>query len=101
MTIAFLGLGNMGLAMARNLLGAGHHVTVWNRTLSKADELRAHNAKVASSIAEAVGGAESVVTMMADDHAVASAVLAPGGIIETLAPGAIHISMSTISVSLS
>ena len=38
MKIAFIGLGNMGSHMARNLLRAGHEVTVWNRTLSKADE---------------------------------------------------------------
>jgi 3-hydroxyisobutyrate dehydrogenase-like beta-hydroxyacid dehydrogenase len=101
MNLAFLGLGNMGIHMARNLLHANHSVAVWNRTLSKADELRAHHATVANSVAEAVRGADIVVTMMADDHAVASAVLAPGGIAETLAPGAIHISMSTISVALS
>ena len=102
MKIAFLGLGNMGLPMARNLLRAGHDVTVWNRTLSKADELLAHNAKVASSVADGCpGGARFAITMLADDHAVASAVLAPGGVLESLAPGAIHISMSTISVALS
>lgn len=101
MNLAFLGLGNMGAHMARNLLAAGHHVAVWNRTLSKADELRAHDATVANSVADAVRGAEIAITMMADDHAVASAMLAPGGIAETLAPGAIHISMSTISVAIS
>ncbi|HEY4932197.1 MAG TPA: NAD(P)-dependent oxidoreductase [Terriglobales bacterium] len=101
MKIAFLGLGNMGLPMARNLLRAGHDVTVWNRTLSKADELGTLNATIAHSIANATQGAEFIVTMMADDHAVRSAVLDAGGVLENLAPGAIHISMSTISVSLS
>ena len=101
MKIAFHGLGNMGLPMARNLLHASHDVTVWNRTLSKADELRAHNAKVADSVTSATQGAEYVITMMADDAAVRSAVLDPEGVLETLAPGGIHISMSTISVALS
>ena len=101
MKIAFLGLGNMGFAMARNLLHAGHDVTVWNRTLSKADGLRADNAKVADSIAKASRGADFAITMMADDHAVSSAVLDSGGVLESLASGAIHISMSTISVALS
>jgi len=101
MNLAFLGLGNMGMNMARNLQRAGHTLTVWNRTLSKADELRAEGAKVAPSVAEAVRGADVVITMMADDHAVSSAALAPDGIVENLAPGAIHISMSTISVALS
>ncbi len=101
MNLAFLGLGNMGSHMARNLLRAGNSVTVWNRTLSKADELRSDGAKVASSVADASRGADVVITMMADDHAVSSAALGTGGIIENLAPGAIHISMSTISVALS
>ena len=101
MNIALLGLGNMGTHMARNLLAAGHNVTVWNRTLSKADELRAHNAKVAASIAEGAGGADLVITMLADDHAVSAAALGPAGVLESLAPGAIHVSMSTISVALS
>jgi len=101
MKIAFLGLGNMGIAMARNLLHAGHDVTVWNRTLSKADALRADNAKVAGSVAEATRAAEIVITMLADDYAVGSAVLATGGVVESMAPGAIHISMSTTSVALS
>ena len=102
MKIAFLGLGNMGTPMARNLLRAGHDVTVWNRTLSKAESLRSErNAKVADSVANAIRGADFAITMMADDHAVSSAALGAGGILETLAPEAVHISMSTISVALS
>ena len=101
MKIAFIGLGNMGSHMARNLLRANHDVTVWNRTASKAEELRSDKAKVATSIAEATSGADIAVTMLADDHAVAAAVLAPGGIAEHIAPGGLHISMSTISVDLS
>src|SRR5271157_3343768 len=90
----------MGSHMARNLLRAGHEVTVWNRTLSKADELRSEGAKVAESAGEAAKAAEAVITMLADDHAVESAVLHPGGVIETLPQSAAHISMSTISVAL-
>ena len=101
MKIAFLGLGNMGLPMAHNLVRAGHDVTVWNRTLAKTDGLRADNAKVADSVAKAARGADFVITMLADDHAVSSAVLDAGGLLENLAPGATHISMSTISVALS
>ena len=100
MKIAFLGLGNMGFPMARNLLRAGHDVTVWNRTLAKADALRADNAKVADSVASATRSADFVITMMADDNAVNSAVF-DGGILDNLAPGAVHISMSTISAALS
>ena len=101
MKIAFLGLGNMGSHMAGHLLRAGHDVTVWNRTLSKADALRAQGAKVGLSTAEAVKDAEAVITMLADDHAVESAVLHSGGVLDNLPRGAMHISMSTISVALS
>ena len=101
MKIAFLGLGNMGGHMARHLLRAGHDITVWNRTLSKADELRAKGAKVGKSAGQAVKDAEAVVTMLADDHAVESAVLHSGGVLDHLPKGAVHISMSTISVALS
>jgi len=101
MNIAFLGLGNMGTPMARNLLRAGHDVSVWNRTSSRADELRADEAKVADSIATAAHGADVAITMLADDNAVSSAVLGGGGVAESLALGSIHVSMSTISVALS
>ncbi len=101
MKIAFLGLGNMGSHMARHLLHAGHDVTVWNRTPSKADGLRAQGANVGKSTGETVKDAEAVITMLADDHAVESAVLHSGGVLDHLPRGAVHISMSTISVALS
>ena len=101
MKIAFLGLGNMGSHMAGHLHHAGHDVTVWNRTLSKTDGLRAQGAKVGKSTGETVKDAEAVITMLADDHAVESAVLHSGGVLDHLPRGAVHISMSTISVALS
>ena len=99
MKIAFLGLGNMGTPMARNLLRAGHDVTVWNRTLSKAAELRADNGKAANSVTEATRGAEITISMLADDQAVSSVVRDAGGVLESLQYGTIHVSMSTISVA--
>ena len=101
MKLAFIGLGNMGSPMARSLLHAKHDVTVWNRTLSKADDLRSQGAKVAKSPGDAAKEAEAVVTMLADDAAVESAVLNSGGVMQNLPPKAAHISMSTISVELS
>ena len=56
MNLAFLGLGKMGNFMARNLLLAGHKVTVWNRTRSKGEELRALGARIADSISGATRG---------------------------------------------
>ncbi len=101
MNIAFLGLGNMGSHMARNLHRAGHSVTVWNRTFAKAEALQADGIAAAQSVADATHGADIVITMLADDAAVSSAVFGPEGVAENLAHGATHISMSTISVALS
>jgi 3-hydroxyisobutyrate dehydrogenase-like beta-hydroxyacid dehydrogenase len=101
MKIAFLGLGNMGAAIARHLIRAGHDVTVWNRTLSKAEPLRSEGAKVGQSPAEAVTDAEVAITMLADDAAVEAAVFSANGVLAALPKDATHISMSTISVALS
>lgn len=87
--------------MARQLMRAGHDVTVWNRTQAKAEPLRAEGAKVSPSPGDAAKQAEVVVTMLADDHAVESAVLHPGGVVDNLPRGTAHVSMSTISVELS
>jgi len=101
MNLAFLGLGNMGLPMARNLHRAGHALTVWNRTASKAEELLAAGVTEAITIADAVSSADIAITMMADDHAVSSVALGSDGIAAHLPLGSIHVSMSTISVALS
>jgi 3-hydroxyisobutyrate dehydrogenase-like beta-hydroxyacid dehydrogenase len=90
----------MGLPIARNLLKAGHELTVYNRTRSKAEALAAAGAKVANSLTEA-STAEVVMTMLADDQAVEQTTLEDGGILNTLASGGIHISLSTVSTALS
>jgi 3-hydroxyisobutyrate dehydrogenase-like beta-hydroxyacid dehydrogenase len=90
----------MGSAMAANLVKAGHEVTVFNRSPEKLAALLELGAHGAASIADACHG-EAVITMLADDTAVSGVVLGKGGIIENLPKGAIHISMSTISVALS
>jgi 3-hydroxyisobutyrate dehydrogenase-like beta-hydroxyacid dehydrogenase len=100
MDVAFIGLGKMGSGMARNLLRAGHRVTVYNRTRSKADALAAEGAHVADSLANAVRDCEAVVTMLADDDAVEQTVFSDGGLASALKPGAIHIGCSTISTKL-
>ncbi|WP_162795341.1 NAD(P)-binding domain-containing protein, partial [Nonomuraea lactucae] len=79
-TVAVLGTGLMGAPMARNLLGAGLEVRVWNRTRSRALPLAAAGAVVAGSPAEAVGEADVLITMLSDGEAVRAAVsaAAPG-----------------------
>jgi 3-hydroxyisobutyrate dehydrogenase-like beta-hydroxyacid dehydrogenase len=100
MKIGFIGLGQMGSAMAENLLKAGHDVTVFNRSPDKSRTLLDLGAQPATSIAGACKG-EAVITMLADDAAAAQVALTKDGIIGKLPKGATHISMSTISVALS
>ena len=98
MKLAFIGAGNMGSPMARNLLRAGHQVTVYNRTRAHAEPLREDGAALADSPADAAREVDAIVTMLAEDQAVEQAV---EGFIETLAHGAVHIGMSTIGVACS
>ena len=95
MKIAFLGLGIMGSRMAANLLGAGHELTVWNRTQATAEEFaRQHHAvAVAASPRAAATGAELVITMVVDGPQVAQLTeqAAAGA-----APGTLFIDCSTI-----
>jgi 3-hydroxyisobutyrate dehydrogenase-like beta-hydroxyacid dehydrogenase len=100
MNIGFIGLGQMGSAMAANLLKAGHTVTVFNRSPERRAALVQLGAHEASLVADASRG-EVVITMLADDTAVEDIVFARDGLIESLPENAIHISMSTISVALS
>lgn len=87
--------------MARNLLRAGHRVTVYNRSPEKAQALSGDGAQQAGSPAEAARDAEAVFTMLSDDHALSEVAFAQNGIISALKPGAAHISSSTISTALS
>ncbi len=100
MRIGFIGLGNMGAAMAANLIRAGHDVTAYNRSRAKVDALAADGARPAASIAEACDG-DMVISMLANDEAVAGVTFGDEGIVASLASGATHVSSSTISVSLS
>jgi 3-hydroxyisobutyrate dehydrogenase-like beta-hydroxyacid dehydrogenase len=86
--------------MARTLLKAGHRVTVYNRTRSRAEALQAEGAVVADSPAAACRG-EAVITMLADDNAVEEVVFGSGNMIDALHDDTIHVSMSTITVALS
>jgi 3-hydroxyisobutyrate dehydrogenase-like beta-hydroxyacid dehydrogenase len=99
MRIGFIGLGNMGSAMAANLVKAGHDVTVYNRSPAKADALAAEGARPADSVADACRG-DIVITMLANDDAVEQVTFSDGGIVASLGQGATHVSSSTISVPL-
>jgi 3-hydroxyisobutyrate dehydrogenase-like beta-hydroxyacid dehydrogenase len=100
MNVGFIGLGNMGAEMARNLFKAGHHLIVYNRTPAKAETLVTDGAQLAQTVSDACRG-EIVFTMLADDAAVEAVVFGEGGLRESLPARAIHICMSTISIALS
>jgi 3-hydroxyisobutyrate dehydrogenase-like beta-hydroxyacid dehydrogenase len=97
--VGFIGLGQMGAAMAGSLLRAGHDVTVYNRTQGKAQGLVDRGAHLAARVADACCS-DAVITMLADDDAVQAAVFGEGGVLGSLARGAVHVSMSTISLAL-
>ena len=100
MDVGFIGLGNMGRHMARNLLREGHAVTAYNRTRSRTEELAADGAGIAETVAEACAPG-ILITVVSDDAAVEDIVYRDGGALAALAKGAIHVSMSTISRDLS
>lgn len=101
MQIGWIGLGKMGEPMARHLRGAGHMLSVHNRTASKADRLVAAGANLAHTAADAARGAEVVFAMLADDAALRAALLGPDGVIAAMEPGAALVEMSTVSPAIS
>ena len=99
MKVGFIGLGQMGAGMAASLLKAGHEVTVYNRTPPKTPARRARRE---SRFDDRRGVDLSVVfTMLADDTALETVVFGEDGLLRRLARGALHVSSSTISVTLS
>jgi 3-hydroxyisobutyrate dehydrogenase-like beta-hydroxyacid dehydrogenase len=100
MNAGFIGLGNMGQPIARNMLKAGHELVVFNRTKRKAHDLVPWNAQVAATVCDACVP-NVVVTMLSDDHAVGECVFGENGILNSLPAGGVHVSLSTISVKLS
>lgn len=95
MKVAFIGLGNMGAAMAACILNGGHALTVWNRTSAKAADLVARGAHLAPSAAAAARDAEVVVTSLMDDASVTE--LVEGSLLAAMQPGAVHLCATTIS----
>ena len=98
--IGLIGLGLMGRPMAMNLLKAGHSLTVWNRTASRANELVAAGAKLAKSPQEAAAASEFLITMVSDPPALEEVLWGPGGAMQSLQRGCIYMDSSTISPAL-
>lgn len=94
LTISFLGIGLMGKPMVNRLLDAGYRLTVWNRTMEKAQAF-ADSARVAASPADAVRGADVIITML-ENGMVVDDVLYVSSAIESLASKVLVIDMSSI-----
>ncbi|HWH97118.1 MAG TPA: 2-hydroxy-3-oxopropionate reductase [Pseudolysinimonas sp.] len=99
--IAFIGLGVMGLPMARNLVAAGHDVTGFNRSPARTRLLAEAGGHVATSIAETVAGADIVVTMLPDSPDVEAVLLGDDAGLAHAAAGSLIIDMSTVAPATS
>ncbi len=98
--VGIIGLGIMGLPMARNLLKAGYPVVAYNRTAAKTQELAKEGGRAASSPRQVAEACSVVITMVTDSPDVEAVVLGPGGAIEGIQRDAVLIDMSTISPSV-
>jgi 3-hydroxyisobutyrate dehydrogenase len=95
--LGFIGLGIMGLSMARNLLKAGYAVRVWNRTPSKMQTLAAEGATTASSPAELAAQCEVIFICVSDTPDVQAVIAGEHGVLSGVQAGALVVDMSTIS----
>lgn len=94
--IAFVGLGTMGGPMAENLVRAGHAVVGYNRSEAKRQRLADHGGRAAASVAEAVSGADVILTMLPDSPDVEAVAHGPDGVLANARSGAVFADMSTI-----
>ena len=98
-SLALLGTGIMGAAMGRNLLRAGFEVSAWNRSREKAEPLATEGARVTETPAEAVAGADAVITMLSDGAAVRGLALGEDGLLAAMDGDAVWLQMSTVGLA--
>ena len=99
MKLGFLGLGAMGVPMARNIIEADHDLAVWNRTSGRDEALVEAGARRAQSPADAARDVRAVILMLADAEAVREVLFGEGGVVKGLPEGATVIDMSTIGAT--
>jgi 3-hydroxyisobutyrate dehydrogenase len=97
--VSVLGTGIMGGAIARNVAKAGLQTRAWNRTREKAEPLERDGIEIAESPADAVAGADAVITMLTNGDAVRDVMSGEGGVLAAMGAGAIWIQMSTIGLA--
>src|SRR5688572_29799050 len=96
MKVGFIGLGLMGNPMAKNILKKGFELTVYNRTLEKAEEFKSLGAKVASSPSQVAQNAEVIITIVTGPADVEAVLFGTNGVVSTAKPGTVVVDMSTI-----
>ncbi|KDN17466.1 2-hydroxy-3-oxopropionate reductase [Amycolatopsis rifamycinica] len=96
MKLGFIGLGVMGAPMAAHLVAAGHDVSGYDVTPAAGERLAAAGGRAATGVADAVAGADVVITMLPNHPQVEAVVLAPDGVLDHAEPGTLLIDMSTI-----
>ena len=96
MKLGFIGLGVMGAPMAAHLVAAGHDVSGYDVNAAAGEKLEAAGGRAATGVADAVAGADVVITMLPNHPQVEEVVLAPGGVLDAAEPGTLLIDMSTI-----
>ncbi|ABS24841.1 NAD(P)-dependent oxidoreductase [Anaeromyxobacter sp. Fw109-5] len=96
--IGFVGLGTIGEPIANNLRKAGHDLTVWNRTPSKAAHIVSKGGKLAGSARECATGRDLVITCVSDEKALDTVLEGPDGVLEALRDGDVLVDMSTAGV---
>jgi len=101
LSIGFIGLGKMGLPMARQLLKSGYRLRVYNRDQKKMRDLVADGAIPASRPCDVLEDADIVITMVSNDRALEEIVHGEHGLFSHLVKGVIHLSMSTIAPTTS
>jgi 3-hydroxyisobutyrate dehydrogenase-like beta-hydroxyacid dehydrogenase len=98
--VGVVGLGRMGHAFAQNLLADGYKIIAYNRDSKRAQDLLCDGARAAARLQD-LALCDIIVSSLSDDAALTAVALSPGGLTSILAPGAVHISMSTVSPALS
>ncbi len=100
MKVGFVGIGRMGQAMCRRLLESGHDLAVYDSVPEQIVAVVAAGAKAMGSLGEVARYGDVVVTMLPDDAALDAVTVQPGGLLESLPPGGIHICAGTHTVAI-
>lgn len=97
--VGIVGLGRIGSAVAGHILASGRRMVGWARRSESLDGFVGHGGQVVGSVAR-LGDAQSVISVVFDDDALRAVALGPAGLVESMAPGAIHVAMETVSPGL-